>query len=59
MDPISLDLLSGVAGLGGFAWTDDELQAVAPQVERGLAALEKLAALPLRDLDPSTVFRAE
>lgn len=53
----SIEQLRGVAALAGYAWTDDELQAIAPLVERALAHVDRLESLPLRDVEPSTFFR--
>jgi hypothetical protein len=58
MEPLSLDDMRRIAARAGFAWTDEELQAIAPQVERSLAALRGLDTLPLRDTDLSTLFHA-
>ncbi len=58
MEPLTLDLMSRIAALAGFSWTDEELQAIAPQLDRSLEALRTLDALPLQDTDLSTTFRA-
>jgi Asp-tRNA(Asn)/Glu-tRNA(Gln) amidotransferase C subunit len=56
MAHLTLELMGRIAALAGFAWTDEELRAVAPQVERSLDALHTLDELPLQDAEPSTVF---
>jgi hypothetical protein len=58
MEPLTLELMSKIAALAGYAWTEEELRAIAPQVERSLEALRKLDSLPLQDTDLSTVFHA-
>lgn len=54
---VSIEGLEGVAALAGYAWTDDELRAIAPLVERSLALIDRLESLPLRDVEPGIVFR--
>jgi hypothetical protein len=53
---VSIEGLKGVAALAGYEWTDDELRAIAPLVERSLALIDRLESLPLRDVEPSIVF---
>ncbi len=53
----SLEQLRSIAALAGYAWTDEELRAIAPLVERSLALVERLESLPLRDVEPGIVFR--
>jgi hypothetical protein len=53
------DVLRHLAVAGGFSWTDDELTAIAPLVERSLAALRALQALPLGDAEPPVFFRID
>ncbi len=54
---VSVEGLKGVAALAGYAWTDDELRAIAPLLERSLALIDRLGSLPLRDVEPGIVFR--
>jgi hypothetical protein len=54
---VSIEALKSVAALAGYAWTDDELRAIAPLVERSLALIDRLESLPLRDVEPGIVFR--
>lgn len=56
MEPVTIDLMKRLAARAGYAWSDEELETLRPQVERSLAELEKLNTLALRDVDPSTRF---
>src|SRR2546428_11789353 len=47
---ISVEMLKRTAALGGFDWSDAELEPIRPAVERLLAALGGLGALPLGDV---------
>ncbi len=44
---ISLETLKRVTRLAGFDWTDAELEAIRPTVERTLDLLARLETLPL------------
>jgi len=46
-----------MAALGGFAWTDAELESLRPAVERLLEMLEPLEAVPIGELEPTTQYR--
>ncbi len=48
---ISVESLRRAAALGGFAWTDAELEAIRPAVQR------LLEHLPLGDVEPTTQYR--
>ena len=54
---ISLDTLKRMSRLAGFDWSDAELEPIRPAVERLLEALERLDALPLGDVEPTTQYR--
>lgn len=57
MAPITPDLMRRMAALAGFAWSDDDVQAIAPLLERSLAAVQKLESLPLHDVEPDSGLR--
>jgi Asp-tRNA(Asn)/Glu-tRNA(Gln) amidotransferase C subunit len=57
MTTISMDTLRRIAELAGFAWTDAELEALRPGVERALESLERLERLPLGEAEPTTQYR--
>jgi len=57
MEPVTVEALKQVATLQGYAWSDAELEQLRPQVERGLALVEKLAALVAQDLEPAIQYR--
>lgn len=54
---INLDTLRRVTRLAGFDWTDAELDAMRPLVERALDMLARLEALPLGEVEPATQYR--
>jgi Asp-tRNA(Asn)/Glu-tRNA(Gln) amidotransferase C subunit len=54
---IDLDSMRSTARLAGFDWSDVELEALRPILERTLALLAQLEALRLSDLEPATQFR--
>lgn len=54
----TVEELRGMAALAGFAWSDEDLRALAPLVERQVASLEKLTALPLHGVEPGLPFEA-
>lgn len=54
---ISVESLRRTAALGGFTWTDAELEAVRPAVQRLLESLEQLEQLPLGAVEPKTQYR--
>jgi len=57
MSTIDVDTLRRAARLAGFDFADGDLEALRPAVERALAALERLEALPLASVEPVTQFR--
>jgi hypothetical protein len=57
MNELAIPVMRRMAALAGFAWTDEELEAVRPTVERSLAVIEKLESVPLSETEPTTQFR--
>ena len=57
MASIELETLRRMAGLAGFAWSDAELEAVRPTLERALDMLRQLESLPLDGVEPATQYR--
>jgi len=49
--------MRGMAALGGFSWTDEELEAIRGVVERMQAGLDVLASVPLGEVEPSGQYR--
>jgi len=43
--------------LAGFDWSDAELEALRPALERAVASLSELERLPLGDAEPTTQYR--
>jgi hypothetical protein len=54
---IDLDSMRSAARRAGFDWSDVELEAIRPILERTLALLAQLEALRLGDLEPATQYR--
>ena len=54
---ISLESLRRIAALGGFAWTDAELEAIRPAVQRLLESLEQLEQVEIGAVEPTTQYR--
>ena len=54
---IDVESMKRMAVLGGFAWTDAELEPILPAVQRLLEALERLESLPLGQIEPTTQYR--
>jgi Asp-tRNA(Asn)/Glu-tRNA(Gln) amidotransferase C subunit len=54
---IAVETLRRMAALGGFAWTDTELESIRPAVERLLEMLERLESVPIGALEPTTQYR--
>jgi Asp-tRNA(Asn)/Glu-tRNA(Gln) amidotransferase C subunit len=57
MNALDLDTLRRLAALGGFTWSERELEAIRPSLERALAGLERLERLPLGEVEPTTQYR--
>ncbi len=57
MEPVSLQALKRIAGLLGYDWTEEEIERLLPLVEKHLAALDQLDALPLDDVEPAVGWR--
>ena len=59
MRSITLESMKRVAELAGFNWSEAELEAIHPAVERALQSLDTLEQLPLGDIEPVTQFRVD
>ncbi len=57
MEPLTIDTMRAGARLQGFDWSDEELEAIRPSVDAGLALLATLEALPLAALEPTIQYR--
>lgn len=57
MEPVTVEALRKIAALQGYAWSDAEVEAILPQVARGLLLVERLTTLPLRDIEPAIQYR--
>ena len=57
MEPVTVEALKQMAALQGYAWSDEELERLRLQVERGLAVVEKLPALLPQGLEPAFQYR--
>jgi len=54
---ISVDSLRRTAALAGFAWSDAELEAIRPAVQRFVDSLAEMEKLPLGTIEPTTQYR--
>jgi Asp-tRNA(Asn)/Glu-tRNA(Gln) amidotransferase C subunit len=54
---IGVPTLQRMAAVAGFAWSDAELEAIRPAVERLLEALARLEHVPLGAVEPTTQYR--
>ncbi len=52
-----MESLKRPAALGGFVWTDAELEPIRSAVERLLEGLQRLEQLPIGDVEPTTQYR--
>ncbi len=57
MEPVTVEALKSMARLQGYAWSDAEIEAILPQVARGLTLVEKLGALSASDPEPAIQYR--
>jgi len=57
MEPVTVEALRSMARLQGYAWSDAEIEAILPQVARGLALVEKLKGLSTSDSEPTIQYR--
>jgi Asp-tRNA(Asn)/Glu-tRNA(Gln) amidotransferase C subunit len=57
MTELSIPVMQRMAALAGFEWTDAELEALRPAVERSLALIKKLESIGLSETEPTTQFR--
>lgn len=57
MGPVTVEALRQMAALQGYAWSDEELERLRQQVERGLTLVERLQALVPQDLEPAIQYR--
>ena len=49
MEGVNAKTLKRMAALLGYDWSDEELEALLPQVEKSLEMMERLDGLALRD----------
>jgi Asp-tRNA(Asn)/Glu-tRNA(Gln) amidotransferase C subunit len=52
-----VETLRRAARVAGFAWTDEELEALRPAVEASMRLLATLDAVPLDGIEPTTQYR--
>ena len=57
MEGVNAKTLRRMAGLLGYDWPDEELEALLPQVEKSLEMVERLDPLALRDVEPALQYR--
>ena len=54
---INLETLQRITRTAGFAWTDAELEALRPALQKSLELLARLEALPLGTVEPTVQYR--
>ena len=57
MASLTVSSMREIARAHGFEWTDAELEALRPVVERTLTLLQRLEAVAPSTLEPTTQFR--
>lgn len=57
MEGVNAKTLKRVAALLGYDWSDEEIEALLPQVEKSLEMVDRLDALALRDVEPALQYR--
>lgn len=57
MEPIELETMRRMSQVGGFTWTDEDLEAIRSTVERTLGMLAALERVPLAGVEPTTQYR--
>lgn len=57
MTTLDREMLRRLATLAGFSFSDAELDALGPGLERALASLSRLERLPLSEVEPTTQYR--
>ena len=57
MTSVTISSMREIARAHGFSWSDTELEALRPIVERTLTLLERLETIPPPGADPTTQFR--
>jgi len=57
MEPFTVERMRDVVSLQGYAWADEDLERIRPLVERGLALVEKLAAVVPQEIEPAIQYR--
>ena len=56
-DVFDLETLRSAARVAGFAWSDEELEALRPAIQASLRLLATLETLPLDAVEPTTQYR--
>ena len=57
MEGVNAKTLKRVAVLLGYDWSEEEIEALLPQVEKSLAMVERLDALEVGDVEPALQYR--
>ena len=57
MEGVNAKTLKRMAALLGYDWSDEEIEALLPRVEKSLEMVDRLDALPLRDVEPALQYR--
>jgi Asp-tRNA(Asn)/Glu-tRNA(Gln) amidotransferase C subunit len=57
MEGVNAKTLKRVAALLGYNWSDEEIEALLPQVQKSLEMVDRLDGLALRDVEPALQYR--
>ncbi len=57
MEGMNAKTLKRVAALLGYDWSDEEIEALLPQVAKSLEMVDRLDGLALRHVEPALQYR--
>ncbi len=57
MEGVNAKTLKRVAALLGYDWSEEEIEALLPQVEKSLEMVDRLDALEIGDVEPALQYR--
>jgi Asp-tRNA(Asn)/Glu-tRNA(Gln) amidotransferase C subunit len=57
MEGVNAKTLKRVAALLDYNWSDEEIEALLPQVQKSLEMVDRLDELALRDVEPALQYR--
>ncbi len=57
MEGVNAKTLKRMAALLGYNWSDEEIEALLPLVQKSLEMVDRLDGLALRDVEPALQYR--